>query len=76
VIRGGGWFNVAGGLRCANRNNNAPANRNNNLGFRLSQHNLQLLPDVKRPWLFYPCIKLSNVPLLLLHFQDEETKIF
>ncbi|MCP5049829.1 MAG: SUMF1/EgtB/PvdO family nonheme iron enzyme [bacterium] len=39
VIRGGGWNNNARNLRCSNRNNNDPSKRNNNLGFRLCQHN-------------------------------------
>ncbi|NIM15924.1 MAG: SUMF1/EgtB/PvdO family nonheme iron enzyme, partial [Candidatus Aminicenantes bacterium] len=57
VMRGGSWNNDARNLRCANRNNDRPSNRNNNLGFRLCQHNF--LPGVKRPRLFYRCIKLS-----------------
>ncbi|MDX2285867.1 MAG: SUMF1/EgtB/PvdO family nonheme iron enzyme [Bacteroidia bacterium] len=36
VNRGGSWNNDAANLRAANRNNNTPDNRNNNLGFRLS----------------------------------------
>ncbi|MBF0429267.1 MAG: SUMF1/EgtB/PvdO family nonheme iron enzyme [Magnetococcales bacterium] len=36
VNRGGSWNNTSDNLRSANRNNNDPANRNNNLGFRLS----------------------------------------
>ena len=35
VIRGGSWNNNARNLRSANRNNNPPSNRNNNVGFRL-----------------------------------------
>jgi formylglycine-generating enzyme required for sulfatase activity len=35
VNRGGSWNNDARNLRSANRNNNSPDNRNNNLGFRL-----------------------------------------
>ncbi len=35
VIRGGSWNNDAQNLRSANRNNNDPGNRNDNLGFRL-----------------------------------------
>ena len=72
VMRGGSWNNDAGNLRCANRNNDRPSNRNNNLGFRLCQHNF--FPEVKRPRLFYRCIKLSikNVSFLLLLKQDEE----
>jgi formylglycine-generating enzyme required for sulfatase activity len=34
VIRGGSWNNNAINCRTANRNNNTPDNRNNNLGFR------------------------------------------
>ncbi len=35
VIRGGSWNNNAQNCRSANRNNNSPGNRNNNVGFRL-----------------------------------------
>jgi hypothetical protein len=35
VIRGGSWNNNARNCRSANRNNNNPDNRNNNIGFRL-----------------------------------------
>ncbi|MDR0970250.1 MAG: SUMF1/EgtB/PvdO family nonheme iron enzyme [Lentimicrobiaceae bacterium] len=35
VIRGGSWNNNARNCRVSNRNNNAPGNRNNNVGFRL-----------------------------------------
>jgi formylglycine-generating enzyme required for sulfatase activity len=34
-MRGGSWNNNADNCRVANRNNNHPDNRNNNLGFRL-----------------------------------------
>ncbi len=37
VIRGGSWNNNGQNCRAANRNRNAPANRNNNLGFRLAR---------------------------------------
>jgi hypothetical protein len=37
VLRGGSWNNNPQNLRAANRNRNAPANRNNNAGFRLSR---------------------------------------
>ncbi|MBR6355076.1 MAG: hypothetical protein IKS01_04775 [Paludibacteraceae bacterium] len=33
--RGGSWNNNARNCRVANRNNNSPGNRNNNLGFRV-----------------------------------------
>ena len=35
VIRGGSWNNNAENCRVANRNNNNPDNRNNNIGFRV-----------------------------------------
>ncbi|MDA1048964.1 MAG: hypothetical protein O3C40_00590 [Planctomycetota bacterium] len=34
--RGGSWMNSARNCRSAYRNRNTPANRNNNLGFRLA----------------------------------------
>ena len=34
MIRGGSWGNNARNARAANRNNNNPVNRNNNIGFR------------------------------------------
>jgi formylglycine-generating enzyme required for sulfatase activity len=34
-VWGGGWNNNASNCRSANRNHNAPSNRNDNLGFRL-----------------------------------------
>jgi formylglycine-generating enzyme required for sulfatase activity len=38
VNRGGGWNNNdASRVRAANRNRDAPANRNNNLGFRCAK---------------------------------------
>ncbi|MFM7400664.1 MAG: SUMF1/EgtB/PvdO family nonheme iron enzyme [Bacteroidota bacterium] len=36
VNRGGSWNNEPQNCRAANRNNNEPSNRNNNLGFRLA----------------------------------------
>jgi len=36
VNRGGSWNNDASNARVANRNNNDPSNRNDNLGFRLT----------------------------------------
>jgi len=35
VLRGGSWNNNATNCRSAYRNNNEPANRNNNIGLRL-----------------------------------------
>lgn len=35
VLRGGSWNNNAQNVRVANRNNNTPSNRNNNIGFRV-----------------------------------------
>jgi formylglycine-generating enzyme required for sulfatase activity len=36
VNRGGSWINNARNCACAIRNANQPANRDNNLGFRLA----------------------------------------
>ncbi len=70
VLRGGGWNNNARNIRCANRNNNDPSKRNNNVGFRLCQHNF--LPGVKGSRLFYRRLKLPNVLFLLLQKQNKE----
>ncbi|WP_366929616.1 SUMF1/EgtB/PvdO family nonheme iron enzyme [uncultured Thiodictyon sp.] len=37
VLRGGSWINHARNCRSANRNGNEPANRNDNIGLRLSR---------------------------------------
>ena len=37
VLRGGSWNNKPRNVRSANRNNNTPDNRNNNIGFRPAQ---------------------------------------
>jgi len=49
VLRGGNWGNNAPECRVANRGNNALANRNNGIGFRLA-FSLQLTgkPDGDR----------------------------
>ena len=36
VLRGGSWNNNGRNVRSANRNRNEPANRNDNIGFRLA----------------------------------------
>jgi hypothetical protein len=39
VLRGGSWNNNnSDNLRGANRNNNHPENRNNNIGFRVAEY--------------------------------------
>jgi len=45
VVRGGSWNNNQANARAAYRNNNAPDNRNNNVGFRLAcaSHTFDLL---------------------------------
>jgi formylglycine-generating enzyme required for sulfatase activity len=46
VLRGGSWNNDAQNCRVANRNNNTPEDRNNNIGFRLaSSPQLNRRPD-------------------------------
>jgi len=37
VLRGGGWGDDAGGVRCANRNDGGPSGRGSGVGFRLCQ---------------------------------------
>jgi len=37
VLRGGAWNNNHENAACAYRNNNNPANRNNNIGFRCAK---------------------------------------
>lgn len=37
MLRGGSWNNNPENLRSANRNNNTPTNRNNNIGFRIAR---------------------------------------
>jgi len=41
VNRGGSWNNDARNCRSANRNNDTPENRNNNLGFRVASSSLE-----------------------------------
>jgi hypothetical protein len=61
VNRGGSWNNTAANVRSANRNNNTPSNRNNNLGFRLLRPQLAgaaAPPNRMEPW------RLFAVPVL------------
>jgi hypothetical protein len=51
VNRGGSWNNNARNCRSANRNNNHPDNRNNNLGLRLAAHRLQGPNPAVHEWL-------------------------
>jgi len=44
VNRGGSWNNDADNARAANRNDNDPDNRNDNLGFRLASPGASRLP--------------------------------
>ena len=52
VNRGGSWNNNARNARVANRNNDTPANRNNNLGFRLACSSKQQLDFEQAPLSF------------------------
>ena len=50
--RGGSWNNSAENCRSANRNNNTPDNRNDNIGFRLALspvHQRMLMPNGRNP---------------------------
>ena len=53
VLRGGSWNNNGRNVRSANRNRNAPDNRNQNIGFRLA------LAHARVDALFDPIIILS-----------------
>jgi formylglycine-generating enzyme required for sulfatase activity len=47
VLRGGSWGNQSINCRSANRNNNQPDNRNNNIGLRVA---VALTPDCQNRW--------------------------
>jgi formylglycine-generating enzyme required for sulfatase activity len=47
VLRGGSWNNNGRNCRSANRNNNEPSNRNNNIGFRLVVPSLKVRMDFR-----------------------------
>jgi len=48
VNRGGGFNNTASNARSANRNNNTPENRNNNLGVRPAKVSHRQIASVAR----------------------------
>ncbi len=48
VNRGGGWNNIGGNCRPANRSRNTPERRNNNLGFRVARAR-STVADAARP---------------------------
>jgi hypothetical protein len=55
-LRGGSFNNSDNNLRCANRNDNNPTNRNNNVGFRLVAHGILLISygwSAPRFWVGY-----------------------
>jgi hypothetical protein len=52
VIRGGSWNNEPRNVRSANRNRNAPDERNNNLGFRLA-HYIRVVEAIARSGLIH-----------------------
>jgi hypothetical protein len=49
VVRGGSWNNNSRNARAANRNNNDPENRNNNLGLRLAS-----MAESRNRWVYAP----------------------
>jgi formylglycine-generating enzyme required for sulfatase activity len=50
VLRGGSWNNNTQNLRAANRNNNAPDNRNNKIGFRVCRvSHIVITPQFSHP---------------------------
>ena len=60
MIRGGSWNNDAQNCRAAIRNNNAPDNRDNNLGFRLASAGQR--PDVMCLRMHCLCYALTICP--------------
>ncbi len=50
MLRGGSWINEARNLRSANRNDNDPGNRNDNIGLRVAPARMgsEVLPDQSR----------------------------
>ncbi|MBI4662919.1 MAG: SUMF1/EgtB/PvdO family nonheme iron enzyme [Verrucomicrobia bacterium] len=64
VIRGGSWNNNARNCRSANRNNNTPDNRNNNLGFRPV-----LAPAQPGRWIAPRLTRLPSSPAVKLKAQ-------
>jgi hypothetical protein len=61
VIRGGSWNNDADNARSANRNNNDPDNRNDNIGFRLASTRLRVIKGVYG----FPFRALGCVPIII-----------
>lgn len=58
VIHGGSWNDNARNVRAATRNDNAPDNRNDNLGFRLARAQERAVALALDPMLITTC-KLS-----------------
>ena len=50
VVRGGAWSNDQINARAADRNDNAPDNRNDNLGVRVVRPSHILIPLRRRSW--------------------------
>jgi hypothetical protein len=65
VQRGGSWNNNPQNCRVANRNNNTPDNRNNNIGFRLLNTGKRTDAAALRPgslWLICPAAHPAPPP--------------
>ncbi len=59
VLRGGAWNNNPMNCRAANRNHNAPDNRNNNIGFRVCRGAHIVIIPVRRQGPFWRLPELS-----------------
>ena len=59
VLRGGSWNNNPRNCRAANRNDNAPDNRNNNIGFRVCRGAHIVIIPAKRQGAFW---RSSEIP--------------
>ena len=70
MIRGGSWNNNARNCRSANRNNNDPGNRNNNLGFRLLQ--FIVMSEVYCLWIVCQYVDNDQTALQCRYLPDKE----
>ncbi|MBN8515425.1 MAG: SUMF1/EgtB/PvdO family nonheme iron enzyme [Candidatus Accumulibacter sp.] len=59
VLRGGSWNNNPRNCRAANRNNNTPDNRNNNIGFRVCRGAHIVIIPARRQGVFW---RVSEFP--------------
>lgn len=66
MVRGGSWLNNSNNTRAANRNNNTPDNRNDNLGFRCVALPGMFLSAKCSRFTDVGCVPQENTPGLFL----------